>query len=420
MRSMRRKSNNTAVINAAFQGLDKEAIDLLKQFGVKKSYPPNSVLCKEGDPADTFFILTDGRVVITKSVANDDDFIVGVLTKGAYFGEIALIAPDGRRSATVTTLLPSDVIEITKDEFDQVFAASPAMARNLLETMINIIRETDRRAINDLEERNQALAQAYADLEAAQEHRIARAALEAQLTIAGQAQRSLLPSDLPEIKGYDFAAQFRPARHVAGDFYDVRELPNGKVTVLIADVSDKGPHAALFMAVARTLFLTEGKHHDSLVDVVVAVHEGLINATDYDMFVTAVYGQLDPTTGIFSYVRAGHDEPVVFRQDGEMELSESGRGRFLGLWNDPAPVFEERSIQMASGDSLILFSDGVTDMRNPAGEAYGRERLLDLVQTFRHDPASTLADRVLKTVSEHQQDQDSFDDFTFVIVKANG
>lgn len=419
MRSMRNKQGNTAVINAAFKGLDKDAIDMLKRFGVKKQYPPNSKLCQEGEPADTFFVLTEGRVVISKSLDNDEDFVVGVLTKGAYFGEIALIAPDGKRTATVTTLLPSEVIEITKEQFDQVFANSPAMARNLLETMINIIRETDQRAINDLEERNQALAQAYADLEAAQEHRIARAALEAQLTIAGQAQRSLLPTYLPEIDGYDFAAQFRPARHVAGDFYDVRELPNGMIRVLIADVSDKGPHAALFMAVTRTLFLTEGQHYDDLVEVVTAVHEGLLSATDYDMFVTVIYGQLDPQTGIFRYVRAGHEEPAVLRGNGDIVQLAASTGRFLGLWNDPAPVFEESSVQLYPGDILMLFSDGVTDMRNPQGQPFGRQRLFEHAHYFRSERAVTIADGVLQQVTDHQQSQDAFDDFTLVVVKVD-
>ncbi len=418
MRSMR-KEGSTAVINAAFKGLGKDAINMLKQFGVKKSYPPNSKLCQEGEPASTFFVLTEGRVVISKSIDDDEDFIVGVLTKGAYFGEIALIAPEGKRTATVTTLLPSEVIEITKEQFDQVFDTSPAMARNLLETMINIIRETDRRAINDLEERNQALAKAYADLEAAQEHRVARAALEAQLTIAGQAQRSLLPNGVPSIDGYTFAAQFQPARRVAGDFYDIRELPNGKVTLLIADVSDKGPHAALFMAVARTLFLTEGAHYDNLVDVVRAVHEGLINATDYEMFVTVIYGQIDPKTGIFLYVRAGHEEPTVMRANGEIETFDSGQGRFLGLWNDPAPVFEERSVQLHPGDVLMLFSDGVTDMRNPEGEPFGRDRLFNVTQHLHAEPADTIASGVLTEVIRHRQHQDAFDDFTFVVVKVD-
>ena len=232
-------------------------------------------------------------------------------------------------AVTITALTDTTVLEISKEHFEHIFRSSPSMARSILHTLIGIVRETDRRAIEDLEQRYREIAEAYAGLEAAQRDHIARAALEAQLAVAARAQRSLLPGKLPEVQGFEFAALFEPARHVGGDFYDVRPLEDGRVSVVLADVSDKGAHAALFMAVARTLFYTESRHRNEPAEVMQAVHRGLLDLSLYDMFVTAIYGVLEPQTGLFRFARAGHEEPLVVRCDGSTEFL-GGRGRFLG------------------------------------------------------------------------------------------
>jgi serine phosphatase RsbU (regulator of sigma subunit) len=292
------------------------------------------------------------------------------------------------------------------------------MARSILQTLAHTVSETDRRAIEDLEARNAELAKAYAELEAAQADRIAKAALEAQLEVAAKAQRSLLPTHLPVVPGIQFAAQFEPARHVGGDFYDVHPMEDGCVSVLVADVSDKGAHAALFMAVARALFLAEQHHHRDPVDVAMAVHHGLLEASNYDMFVTAFYAVIDPHTRSLRYVRAGHDEPLLVRQNGDTEFL-GGRGRFLGLWPEFEPVFEERQITLEPGDCLVIYSDGVTDMRNPAGQPFGRERLRQLVSTIRLYDAERIAKSIYSGVQQHRNYTEAFDDFTLVVVRAN-
>lgn len=413
---MTSSTGHTAVIEKAFPGLPPDALKMLRDFAIKKTYPPDTILCREGELADTFYVITSGRVIVTRDMEGDEDFVMGFLGEGQYFGEMALLSED-KRSATVTTIMETEVLEITKELFERVFSASPVVARSMLNTLINIIRETDRRAIADLEARNTELAQAYADLESAQADRIERAALQAQMEVAGKAQRSLLPRALPQVEGFEFAAQFEPARHIGGDFYDVRVLDDGRVTVVLADVSDKGAHAALFMAVARTLFLTEEQHHQSPVDVVSAVHTGLIQASNYDMFVTAIYGVLDPQTKIFRYVRAGHDEPLYVKQDSHAEFL-GGRGRFLGLWPDMPPTFDEQSIQFESGDCLVIYSDGVTDMRSPAGDSFGRERMRSLVKAINIYEADRIARSIYGAVQQHRGTADAFDDFTLMVLRA--
>lgn len=412
-----RNTGNTAVIRKAFAGLDQAALDKFRMFAVKKTYPPETVLCAEGETADIFYIVNSGRVVISREVEGaDEDFVMGFVGPGGYFGEMALIAEEAR-SATVTTLIETEVLEITKEQFEEVFGASPALARSLLGTLVEIIRETDQRAIEDLEARYGELAEAYEQLAAAQADRIAKAALEAQLEVAAKAQRSLMPTELPNVPGYQFAARFEPARQIGGDMYDARLLENGQVAVLLADVSDKGAHAALFMAVARTLFLTEGRDNDDMVGVMRNVHRGLIEASRYDMFVTAIYGVLDPRSGLFRYVRAGHDEPLWVGSDGSHKFL-SGGGRFLGLWADPAPQFEEQCIRVHSGDCLVIYSDGVTDMRNPGGDSYGRERLAKLVTTLRAYDSERIADSIYHVSQQHRGPIGAFDDFTLLVIRA--
>ena len=412
---MKRKTGYTAVIQQAFKGLDRDSLDMLREFAVPKVYPPNTVLCHEGQIEDTFYVILSGRVVITREMEGDEEeFVLGFLGTGGYFGEMALIT-EQPRAATVRTIAETQVLEITKTLFDQVFHTSPAMARSILETLIQVIRETDQRAIDDLEQSYAELAQAYEDLRAAQAELVAKERMERELEIAGEVQRSLLPVELPQVPNFEFAYRFEPARHVGGDFFDVRLLDDGRVALLLADVSDKGVHAALFMAVTRTLFLTKARRLSSPAEIVQAVHEELLEASTSEMFVTALYGVLDPHSGEFCYVRAGHDEPLLVYKDGATEFL-GGRGRFIGMWPD-LPV-EEQRVTLSSGDCLIIYSDGVTDMTNVDGEPYGRERVASFVRSIRAYGAERIANSLFNVVQQHKGHTPAFDDFTLLVVRA--
>jgi sigma-B regulation protein RsbU (phosphoserine phosphatase) len=148
-----------------------------------------------------------------------------------------------------------------------------------------------------------------------------------------------------------------------------------------------------------------------------AVHKGLLEASNYDMFVTALYGILDPQTRVFRYVRAGHDEPLIVRRDGSAEFLR-GRGRFLGLWADAPPTLEEQQVQFNPGDCLVIYSDGVTDMRNPEGKAFGRNQVMNLVCSVRMYDASRIANSIYNVVQQHRKHAEAFDDFTLLVVRA--
>jgi phosphoserine phosphatase RsbU/P len=171
------------------------------------------------------------------------------------------------------------------------------------------------------------------------------------------------------------------------------------------------------MAVTRTLFLDQAHYLTDPMPVVQAVHRGLLEASNYDMFVTAIYGILDPKTRTFRYVRAGHDEPILVRKNGDSQFL-GGRGRFLGLWSDFDPVFDEQEVIFKPGDCLVIYSDGVTDMRGLGGDTYGRDRLKDLVRTIRQYNADRIARSIYTGVQAHRGQVDAFDDFTLVVVRA--
>jgi serine phosphatase RsbU (regulator of sigma subunit) len=388
----------------------------MARVAVARTHSAGTVLCLEGEEADAFYLVMDGQVTISRRVdGGTGHLVVGTLGAGGCFGEMALITGEPR-AATVTTAVPTTVLEVRREHFDELFIASPSLARAILEALIGAVRATDRRALEDLGQRNAELLAAYTELEAAQEDRIARAALEAQLAVAAEAQRSLLPDSLPVVPGFEFAARCEPARQVGGDFYDARVRDDGQVSLLVADVSDKGAHAALFMAVARTLSLVEQRHGAHPVAVARSIHEGLVGISAYEMFVTALLGMLDPSTGVLRYVRCGHDEPLLIRRDGSVS-SLGGEGRFLGMWAEP-PDLEERSVRLESGDVLLLFSDGVTDMLDPHGRSYGRDALAETAIRHRARDAESIAGAIHDAVSRHRAGAEAFDDFTLLVVRA--
>ncbi len=403
-------------IQRAFPQLGDAETAALEKAATRRSYPAQALLCREGEPGEVFFIIAEGQVEIHRRTAGDaEDLIVGTLGPGGSFGEMALIT-GANRSATVMTTERTETLEIHKRDFDQLLRSGQALVQEILEALIHMMRSGDEKAIAQLNQRNAALADAYRRLESAQADRIARAALEAQLEIAADAQRSLLPEVLPEIPGIEIATRFEPAKQIGGDFYDVRVLPDGSVGLLVADVSDKGAPAALFMAVAQTLYRAEQRHGREPADVARAVHEGLLETSSYEMFVTTLIGVLDPKAKSLRYVRCGHDEPLLVQPDGST-VDLGGSGRFLGMLDDPPPSFENREVVLRPGDVLLLFSDGVTDMQNPQGGLFGRERLIEVAREARSEAAREIADRIYSAVREHRAGAEAFDDFTLLVVR---
>ena len=236
-----------------------------------------------------------------------------------------------------------------------------------------------------------------------------RERFEQELEVARLIQQNFLPKQLPELDGWQVAAYYRPAREVGGDFYDVIPLPHGRLGFVVGDVTDKGVPAALVMAATRSVLRASAQR---LVDpgvVLERVNEHLCPDMPAKMFVTCLYGVLDPTTGHFRFANAGHDLPYVKTADGSVELR--ARGMPLGLMTGMS--YEEKETVLAPGDSLLLHSDGVVEAHDPNGEMFGFPRLKDAVA--RYPGGGELIDRVLTDLREHTgADAEQEDDITMV------
>ena len=216
-----------------------------------------------------------------------------------------------------------------------------------------------------------------------------------ELAEALATQRGLLPRQIPEVAGCEVAVTWEPASGVGGDYLDVAQASDGKLALVVGDVIGKGVPAALLMAnlQAAVRLLTD----ESLPPAEVAARvNGLVKENvEPGKFITFFYGILDETRRRFTYTNAGHNAPVLVRQSGEVLRLEEG-GAVLGVfaqWH-----YLQGEVQVGPGDRLVLFTDGVTEAENAAGEAFGEARLLEVLRANRGCSAQALRDRVVETV----------------------
>ena len=231
-----------------------------------------------------------------------------------------------------------------------------------------------------------------------QKEMVSRERLETEVQLARQIQKTFLPEALPIHPHWQMSARWRTARQVGGDFYDVIELPppGNRLGLFIADVADKGMPAALFMALTRTLIHAAVKETSSPAEALRRVNELLLPDTKQGMFVTAVYSVLDLTTGELTYANAGHNPPLWVRRDSVERLTRTGVA--LGASEDAHMT--ERTIQLAEGESLLLYTDGLTEAFNLEGDMFGEERLLRALGW----QASISADDMIKMVESALDD----------------
>ena len=402
----------TMALRNVFNRLSKDDIDRLRQVATIKKYPANTVLCHEGAIEHIFYVLHTGIVRVTQRIADGEEHLLALRGPGEFFGEMALIEVSPR-SASVTTAGDVSVIEITDHVFSQVLQNSPALAMTLLRQAYLNLRSTEQQQIAELQNKNEELRKAYGDLQAAQAELVRNERMKRDLEVAALVQRSILPTEFPQTHGLSFAAHAQPAREIGGDFYDVFQLDDQHLGLLVADVSDKSIHAAIFMAISRALFLTEARRTLSPREVVIAVNDLLLDvSSDDDMFVTAFYGVLHMDDRRLTYVRAGHDKPLLLHANGQLEILE-GAGRFLGMLE--GLQVEERAIDLRAGDRLILYSDGVPDANNAALERYTKKRLQQIAAQHHAASAHALADAIFDDVLEFQGDAPQFDDITLLV-----
>jgi phosphoserine phosphatase RsbU/P len=246
--------------------------------------------------------------------------------------------------------------------------------------------------------------------------------MERELALAGQVQTSFLPRALPEIPGWQLAVALNPARETSGDFYDVNLLPNGCLGLLVADVVGKGVGAALFMALSWSLIRTYAAEYPMQPEAVLgAVNHSILKETSAHQFVTVFYGILDPVTGTLIYCNAGHCLPYLFRTQSRAEVQKlEPTGTALGIFEDRPWV--QGVVQLAPGDTLVLYTDGVTEARKGPSMFFGDERLLQAVRSGLASPEpggpspQKVVDAVLAEVGQFVGGAPQSDDIALLVL----
>jgi sigma-B regulation protein RsbU (phosphoserine phosphatase) len=258
------------------------------------------------------------------------------------------------------------------------------------------------------------LREKIAQLEVAQAELVKKERLDREMELARQVQQSVLPRVFPLMPGYRFGARNQPARQVGGDFYDVILLDGDTFGVVIADVSDKGMPAALYMALTRSLLLAEARRERSPRAVLNNVHRLLLELGEPDMFVTVFYGVVDGRARRLRYSRAGHDLPLLLPAGDAQSLG--GEGTFLGFPDMDELHLSEEETNLMPGDRLVLFTDGLVDLLSPEGTSFGLSRLKSILFASGHLLPDGLCRATFGELSAYQGDAEQYDDMTMLVV----
>ena len=235
---------------------------------------------------------------------------------------------------------------------------------------------------------------------------------EQELRVAQLIQQNFLPRQLPELPGWRIGAYYQPAREVGGDFYDFIPLPDDRIGVVVGDVTDKGVPAALVMASARSVLRSSAQRMDQPGQVLEWVNDRLCVDMPPRMFVTCLYGVLDPATGRFRFANAGHNLPCVQTDDGAVHARATGMP--LGLM--AGSRYDESEVVVAPGRGLLLYSDALPEAHDSGGDMYGFSRVLDTFAALPPGPGAI--DAVMADLREFTGPQwEQEDDITLVTLE---
>lgn len=253
------------------------------------------------------------------------------------------------------------------------------------------------------------------------EEQLEKERLSREIDIAREVQRKLLPECPPSIRGLSIFASSVAAQEVGGDYYDFVELDGDRLAFIIADVSGKGTSAAFYMAEMQGIFQSVSRLAPGPAEFLTHANTALVRALEKHVFISVIYGVLDSKNETLSIARAGHCPAAFINLDGEARFL---RTKGLGLGLDRSRQFHktiaEEHVRLQPGDVFVLYTDGVVESRNPNGDEYGYERLLDALREHRHEEAADLHCALLADLTDFMVDKTYDDDMTLVVLKWHG
>ena len=408
---------NTNIFGTATDAILAQVANALEIVSVKAG----EVIFEKNDSGTSMYIIIDGQIRV-----HDEELIFRLAGNGEAFGEMAALSP-AVRSATITAEVDTILFRLEQKSLYDVMKNHFDVAKSLIHMLCQHLRVSSQSWADDFQR---------------------RVALEHEMEIGRDIQASFLPDKLLREPGWEFAAYFKAAREVSGDFYDAFTLPRNKVGLVIGDVCDKGVGPALFMAMSRTLlrafasqqrsldwmesnFLSDDHPADTVkretrqqqmsrtmsVSALRAVEltNDYINEnhSNMAMFATLFFGVLDPSDGQLAYINGGHDAPIIISPDGAVKALLMPTGPAVGM-----PFGGEFNVKLATlepGDLLLAYSDGVTDAQSSTGERFTPKRLISLLeQAMPISSAVELLAHIEKAVQSHIDTTDQYDDITML------
>jgi sigma-B regulation protein RsbU (phosphoserine phosphatase) len=358
----------------------------------------DEVLITPGQLNEYLYLLVGGRLQVYLDSA--DSAVSFPVERGQVIGEMSIIEAR-RTSAFVIAETPSVVLMVHQDIFWEKMIHLPGVFKNMLQLLTKRMRNDNKVILESLEDRL----------------RIEQ--MERELENAGKIQLNMLPRSVPLLADFprlDVAAMLEPAREVGGDFFDAFALGQESVCISVGDVSGKGMAAALFMVRAMTLLRTTHNRDHSLIDVVPAVNQLLCHNNDECMFVTLFIGVFDTTTGRLTYINCGHNPPFLARRGERFELMEVPRSLPLGLY-DPAK-FKVGTLDMHPGDTLVIYTDGVTEAEDIDQNFYTTARAAQVLHDVGcHSDATTVVKALADSVTDFARGLRQSDDITILALR---
>ncbi len=403
--------------------IGKVGVALLSSSGLDDTLNQVASLVFEAVPAERCAILlkdeaeADGMKILVARVRGKEEKVEEVRISQIVMDEVmkngkSVLTADAQHdpryaSQTMALLGIRSVLavplSISEDEvFGIIYADSPTDKSTFSEDHLKIL--TTLASVASIRVENAQLL----------EERIERERMERELELATEIQQRFQPSSPPIMNDYEFQGISFSCYEIGGDYYDFLTQHDGKMLIALGDVSGKGTAAALLMSSLHASVHAQVAAKTSLHQMVKSINVYLAENTPANRFITLFIAELDPQTGIINYINAGHNPPLVGRADGRVEQLESG-GFPLGIM--PMAEYDVGQIQLAAGEALVIYSDGVSEAVNLKDEEFGMERLTEVVSKNLQKSASGLRDKVEFALSSFTQTAPANDDITLVIVK---
>ena len=422
-------------LNPIFAQFDRNALRAVAAKCGFAAFEAGTTIIRQGDPGNFAYVILEGKVDIFVEIpAPAEPIRMSTLGRDSMIGELGAFA-EMPRTATAVARTDLRLLRIDRESLMSIAAEEPSVAIAIigelgqrLHTMNRPLAyltyaarelardEFDDAILTELSNQQGDLADFARDFAQMASEIREKQRRHQEMLAAANIQKSILPNPLVrEGAAYaiDLYAEMHPAREIGGDFYDFFLLDERWLAFTVADVSGKGIPAALFMAVSRTV-LRSIAGHTEMPTRMTRANRQLATENDACMFVTLFHGVLDLATGVLCYCNAGHNPPYLLRTaNGRERLPATG----IPFGIDPEMEYPIDETVLAPGDALLLFSDGITDACNPAGEAYGNARLERALEAVRERSAAEIVTHILADNARFVVDAEQFDDITCLALR---